>query len=120
MPEQLTVQPLADYPKPIAEALWRLQDARQRTMKALADLPDAVLDWQGAGLQNSIGTLLYHIAAAVVATVTAPVDTTIGISTIISCSVTGAISNVVIAACIGVTFQNNCSIERIFYIQTVA
>src|SRR5688572_10400599 len=61
--EQLTVQPLADYPKPTAEALWRLQDARQRTLEALAGLPDDAIDWQAAGLQNSIGTLLYHIAA---------------------------------------------------------
>jgi uncharacterized damage-inducible protein DinB len=63
MPEQLTVQPLSDYPRPIAEALWRLQDARRRTMDALKDLPDAAIDWQATGLQNSIGTLLYHIAA---------------------------------------------------------
>jgi uncharacterized damage-inducible protein DinB len=61
--EQLTVQPIADYPQPIAEALWRLQDARRRTMEALADLPDEAIDWQATGLQNTIGTLLYHIAA---------------------------------------------------------
>jgi uncharacterized damage-inducible protein DinB len=63
MQEQLTAQPLADYPQPIAEALWRLRDARQRTMDALADLPVEAIDWQAEGLQNSIGTLLYHIAA---------------------------------------------------------
>jgi uncharacterized damage-inducible protein DinB len=63
MQEQLTVQPLADYPQPIAEALWRLQDTRRRTMDALKDLPDEAIDWQATGLQNSIGTLLYHIAA---------------------------------------------------------
>lgn len=62
MKEQLTAQPLADYPQAIAEALWRLQDARQRTLNALANLPDEALDWQATGLQNTIGTLLYHIA----------------------------------------------------------
>jgi uncharacterized damage-inducible protein DinB len=61
--DQLTVQPLIDYPQPIAEALWRLQDGRERTLDALKDLPEAAVDWQAAGLQNSIGTLLYHIAA---------------------------------------------------------
>jgi uncharacterized damage-inducible protein DinB len=61
--EQLIVQPLAGYPQPIAEALWRLQDARQRTLDALKDLPDSAIDWHATGLQNSIGTLLYHIAA---------------------------------------------------------
>ena len=61
--DQLTVQPLIDYPQPIAEALWRLQDGRERTLDALKDLPAEVVDWQATGLQNSIGTLLYHIAA---------------------------------------------------------
>jgi uncharacterized damage-inducible protein DinB len=61
--DQLTVQPLIDYPQPIAEALWRLQDGRERTLNALKDLPAEAVDWQAAGLQNSIGTLLYHVAA---------------------------------------------------------
>ena len=61
--EQLTVQPLSSYPQSIAEALWRLQDGRERTLNALKDLPADAIDWQAIGLQNTIGTLLYHIAA---------------------------------------------------------
>jgi uncharacterized damage-inducible protein DinB len=59
----LTVQPLTGYPQAIGEALWRIQDERERTLDALKDLPDTAIDWQATGLQNSIGTLLYHIAA---------------------------------------------------------
>lgn len=61
--EQLVIRPLVGYPQPIAEALWRLQDERKRTLEALKDLPKSAIDWQATGLQNSIGTLLYHIAA---------------------------------------------------------
>jgi uncharacterized damage-inducible protein DinB len=61
--DQLIVQPLAGYPQAIGAGLWRLQDERERTLEALKDLPHTALDWQAAGLQNSIGTLLYHIAA---------------------------------------------------------
>lgn len=61
--EQLVIESLTDYPQPIAEALWRLQNARERTMRALQDLPQGEIDWQAPGLQNAIGTLLYHIAA---------------------------------------------------------
>ena len=49
-------------PQPIAAALWRMQDSRERTLNVVKDFPEAALEWQGAGLQNSISTLLYHIA----------------------------------------------------------
>lgn len=63
MVEEKKVQSLTGYPQPIAAALWRMQNARERTLEALAMLPEAALDWHAAGLHNSIGTLLYHIAA---------------------------------------------------------
>ncbi len=63
MLEVKQVSPLAGYPAPIASALWQMQNARERTLHALEALPESMLDWQGAGLHNSIGTLLYHIAA---------------------------------------------------------
>ena len=61
--EQLVVQPAAGYAQSLATALWRLQDARARTLNALKQVSEGEVDWQADGLQNSIGTLLYHIAA---------------------------------------------------------
>lgn len=43
--------------------LWILEDARRRTYRALEGIPDAAIDWQPPANGNSIGTLLYHIAA---------------------------------------------------------
>lgn len=66
MPEtkdRLAAQPLAGYAAPLATALWRLQDGRARTLKALQTVSEAEVDWLAPGLQNRIGTLLYHIAA---------------------------------------------------------
>jgi uncharacterized damage-inducible protein DinB len=61
--ETLSIQPLDGYPRPIGDALWRMQDSRSRTVEAVQDLPAAAIDYQAPGLQNLIGTLLYHIAA---------------------------------------------------------
>lgn len=47
----------------IALWLWALDDARQRTLAQLADLPPTYLDWTPPAGGNSIGTLLYHLAA---------------------------------------------------------
>lgn len=47
----------------IGRALWTLDDARRRTGEVLADLDEAALDWAATPAGNSIGTLLYHIAA---------------------------------------------------------
>jgi len=47
----------------IARWLWTLDDARQRTLAQLADLPSTYLDWTPSAGGNSIGTLLYHLAA---------------------------------------------------------
>jgi uncharacterized damage-inducible protein DinB len=60
MRETLLVIPLAGYPTEIGAALWRLQDARDRTLRLLADLPPEYVDLDTDG--NSIGTVLYHLA----------------------------------------------------------
>ncbi|ADV68894.1 DinB family protein [Deinococcus maricopensis] len=50
------------HPEPdIARALWTLQEARQRTLDALTGDLDPDAD-AGPGV-NTVGTLLYHIAA---------------------------------------------------------
>ena len=56
-------QGYADYVPEIAVSIWRLQDVRERTLEAIANLPDAALDRELSYHLNTIGTLLYHIAA---------------------------------------------------------
>jgi uncharacterized damage-inducible protein DinB len=46
-----------------AHALWTLEDVRCRTLRAVADLPDAALEWALPAGGHTIGTLLYHVAA---------------------------------------------------------
>jgi uncharacterized damage-inducible protein DinB len=61
--EQFSIE-LANHLAPeISAAVWSLEDCRARTIKALSQLPEAALDWEAANYPNSIGTLLYHIAA---------------------------------------------------------
>ena len=57
----LMVPDLSDEPE-IARWLWALEDTRRRTKDHLDDLPAEALDWFPAHSENSIGTLLYHIA----------------------------------------------------------
>ena len=40
-----------------------LEDSRRRTKALVANLDATTLDWTPPGVRNSIGTLLYHIAA---------------------------------------------------------
>jgi uncharacterized damage-inducible protein DinB len=47
----------------IGRALWALEEARRRTLKRLDGMDPALLDWESPESGNSIGTLLYHIAA---------------------------------------------------------
>ncbi len=56
------IEPLADYPRPVGADLWRMQDSRSRTLEVVRDWTEEALYWQGEGLQNSLGTLLYHLA----------------------------------------------------------
>jgi len=57
------VVPLAGYPPDIGRWLWALQDVRRITLGAVAGIDAATLDWRGPeGRENSIGSLLYHVA----------------------------------------------------------
>ena len=59
------VTPLPGYDDVIGRWLWALQEARKRTLQLLQNAaPDqSVLDWDGPdGNENTIGSLLYHIA----------------------------------------------------------
>jgi len=57
------VIPLDGYPPGIGKWLWALQDTRQRTLDSLQELDNAIINWVDSIGSNSIGTLLYHIAA---------------------------------------------------------
>ncbi len=50
---------LAGYEREIGEALWRLQDARRRTLRLLRKIPPEFVDLASNG--NTIGTILYHL-----------------------------------------------------------
>ena len=59
----LEVTPLEGYPVDIGRWLWALQDVRRITNRTVAGLDAATLDWRGPdGSENSIGSLLYHVA----------------------------------------------------------
>lgn len=60
--EQRVMSPLpASHPE-LGRWLWALEDTRARTTAAVAGLDQQALDWQGPGVENAIGSLLYHIA----------------------------------------------------------
>lgn len=46
----------------ISAWLWALHDARRRTNLVLADIPAEAIDWLPPQSQQSIGTILYHMA----------------------------------------------------------
>lgn len=59
----LTVEALPHYEPTIGRWLWLLEETRRETKEALIGLDADALDWTpAAGTENSIGTLLYHIA----------------------------------------------------------
>ena len=59
------VRPLPGYDSVIGGWLWAMQQARKRTLRLVEDLDEEMLDWKGPdSRENSIGTLLYHIAEA--------------------------------------------------------
>jgi hypothetical protein len=61
--EVLQVQPLSGYPDEIGRWLWMMEAVRSRTLRLVAGLDQATLDWEGPdGRENAIGSLLYHIA----------------------------------------------------------
>ncbi|MDQ3656349.1 MAG: DinB family protein, partial [Chloroflexota bacterium] len=60
--EQRVITPLpASHPE-LGRWLWALEDTRTRTKAALAGLDQVDLDWTGPGVENAIGSLLYHLA----------------------------------------------------------
>jgi uncharacterized damage-inducible protein DinB len=61
--DRLLVDPLPGYQPEIGRALWGLEDGRRRTMNVLNGIAPFVIDWDPGGGENTIGTLLYHIAA---------------------------------------------------------
>lgn len=61
----LQVDPLAGYDAEIGRWLWALEEVRRRTLRLVDGLDQRALDWQGQdGRENSVGSLLYHIALA--------------------------------------------------------
>jgi uncharacterized damage-inducible protein DinB len=48
----------------IGTALWVIEDARRRTLRELEGVPDEWLDMQPPMGHNTIGTILYHMAAS--------------------------------------------------------
>ncbi len=61
--ERLAIDALPGYDPEIGRLLWMLEQARQRTRERLENLRDQDLDWSPAPGENSIGTILYHLAA---------------------------------------------------------
>lgn len=60
--KQRTIDPLpASHPE-LGRWLWALEDTRRRTLEALDGIAQEEIDWTLPGLDNVIGTLLYHIA----------------------------------------------------------
>ena len=58
----LSVEPLPGYEPTIGRWLWLLEDTRRETKEALTGLAPAALDWVPPHGENTIGTVLYHIA----------------------------------------------------------
>lgn len=62
-PRALLAEPLEGVVPQIGRWLWALEDTRRRTKACLEGLPLAAIDWRSPQEDNTIGTLLYHIAA---------------------------------------------------------
>jgi uncharacterized damage-inducible protein DinB len=59
----LVAQPLPGYPPEIGHWLWAMEDSRRRTREALDGISPDAIDYSTPCIDNTIGTLLYHIAA---------------------------------------------------------
>ncbi len=59
----LTVEVPDGYPGALGRALWMLEDCRDRTLSAIAGVTDTEVSSIPPDGDNSIGALLYHIAA---------------------------------------------------------
>lgn len=64
MKEIYEVKPLEGYPPEIAVWLWAMEETREKTKAYVNGISQETVDWAGPeGNENSIGTLLYHLAA---------------------------------------------------------
>lgn len=55
--------PIDEAAPEVAPWLWAMEEARRGLVSTVADLDQAALDWRGpSGADNSIGSLLYHVA----------------------------------------------------------
>lgn len=63
MKEQLSVRIVDRFEPEIGREIWRLQDARQRTIKTLKGASDRITNWCLPEESHDVGSLLYHIAA---------------------------------------------------------
>lgn len=61
--ERLIIEGFTAQEAEIGRYLWMLEDVRKRLKEAVAGIDQQGLDWQPPYRGNSIGTLLYHIAA---------------------------------------------------------
>ena len=61
--ERLVIESFTAKEAEIGRYLWMMEDVRGRLKEAVEGIDDQGLDWQPAYRGNSIGTLLYHIAA---------------------------------------------------------
>jgi uncharacterized damage-inducible protein DinB len=59
-----TVEPLEGCDPIVGTALWVMQDTRRRTLRELEGLPDEWLDKVPPMGNNTLGTILYHMALA--------------------------------------------------------
>src|SRR3972149_528888 len=64
--EQLVIQPFQYRSSEIGRWIWALEDTRRRTLSSLEGMAGEtldILDWVSPFNGNSIGSLLYHLAA---------------------------------------------------------
>lgn len=61
--DRLVIDSLPGYEPEIGRALAMLEDSRRRTTTCLTGIPASAVDWTPPSGENSIGSLLYHIAA---------------------------------------------------------
>lgn len=60
MRKLLVNEALPGYPTEVGQALWRLEDTRDRTLELLSEMPAGYVNVAVQG--NRIGTILYHLA----------------------------------------------------------
>jgi len=59
---QYVSRPLDGYEPAVGAALWRMEDTRERTISLIDRITDEAVDWVPPWGDNTIGTLIYHLA----------------------------------------------------------